>query len=265
MRAATRPRNRPARALATALGALALVVCGAAAARGNHDGGHDGGGHGGGGHASGGAAHAAAGHAGHAAAPARGGAYGHGAVAHYYRGGHGAAAGYRPRVSAVAPGPGGYARGPGGVRGWHGGGGWWNGRWWGGYGIGLYFAALPWYYETFWWGGVPYYYADYNFYRWNDAVAQYEVVAPPAEDAEGAGPSAGAGAGAEIYVYPRQNQSQEQQQRDRYDCHRWAADQTGFDPTRANGGVSAEQTPARAGAYRRAESACLEGRGYTVR
>lgn len=37
---------------------------------------------------------------------------------------------------------------------------------------------------------------------------------------------------AELYVYPSQGQTAEDQQRDRYECHVWAADQTGFDPTR---------------------------------
>jgi hypothetical protein len=34
-------------------------------------------------------------------------------------------------------------------------------------------------------------------------------------------------------VYPAKGQSAEQQKRDRADCHVWAVDQTGFDPTTA--------------------------------
>ncbi len=37
----------------------------------------------------------------------------------------------------------------------------------------------------------------------------------------------------DLFVYPSQGQSQEQQSRDRYECHIWAVQQTGFDPTRA--------------------------------
>lgn len=33
-----------------------------------------------------------------------------------------------------------------------------------------------------------------------------------------------------IYVYPAVGQSDEQLQADRYECHRWAVDTTGFDP-----------------------------------
>lgn len=36
---------------------------------------------------------------------------------------------------------------------------------------------------------------------------------------------------AQPYIYPSQGQSQEQQNRDKYECHSWAVQQTGFDPT----------------------------------
>jgi hypothetical protein len=36
----------------------------------------------------------------------------------------------------------------------------------------------------------------------------------------------------DFIVYPAKGQSAEQQKRDRADCHVWAVDQTGFDPTR---------------------------------
>jgi hypothetical protein len=32
------------------------------------------------------------------------------------------------------------------------------------------------------------------------------------------------------FVYPKKGQSQEQQQKDQYECHLWAADQSGVDP-----------------------------------
>jgi Glycine zipper 2TM domain len=37
---------------------------------------------------------------------------------------------------------------------------------------------------------------------------------------------------APIMVYPAQGQSAEQLERDRYECHTWAVQQTGFDPSR---------------------------------
>jgi hypothetical protein len=35
-----------------------------------------------------------------------------------------------------------------------------------------------------------------------------------------------------IYIYPARGQSQAQQNRDQYECHSWAVQQTGFDPSR---------------------------------
>jgi hypothetical protein len=35
----------------------------------------------------------------------------------------------------------------------------------------------------------------------------------------------------DMYIYPTRGQSQQQQDRDRYQCHGWAVQQTGFDPS----------------------------------
>jgi uncharacterized protein YcfJ len=37
-----------------------------------------------------------------------------------------------------------------------------------------------------------------------------------------------------VFVYPAQGQSPEQTERDRYECHIWAVQQTGVDPSRGN-------------------------------
>jgi Outer membrane protein beta-barrel domain len=89
------------------------------------------------------------------------------------------------------------------------------------------------------------------------ALAQY-VATPPPNDSPGA-PRA-----EELRVYPKNGQTQEQQWSDRYECHRWATTQSGFDPTRQVPGAPPENAAGREG-YRRALTACLEGRGYTVR
>lgn len=34
-----------------------------------------------------------------------------------------------------------------------------------------------------------------------------------------------------LFIYPSKGQSQEQQSRDRYECHTWAVQQTGYDPS----------------------------------
>jgi len=38
----------------------------------------------------------------------------------------------------------------------------------------------------------------------------------------------------QLYVYPLKNQSSAQQDKDRYECHSWAVQQTGYDPSRAD-------------------------------
>ena len=36
--------------------------------------------------------------------------------------------------------------------------------------------------------------------------------------------------GNDFYIYPKQGQSNEQMEKDKYDCHSWAKQQSGFDP-----------------------------------
>lgn len=145
--------------------------------------------------------------------------------------------------------------GAGGYRhGWYRGG---YGGGWGGLGYGLFFATLPWYYDTYWWGGVPYYYADDVYYEWNNNAGEYESVEPPAglsDQVQAQQPVA-----SELFMYPKAGQSTEQQARDREECHRWAAAQVGVDPTAAAGTTAAHRTD-----FLRADRACLEGRNYSV-
>ena len=46
-------------------------------------------------------------------------------------------------------------------------------------------------------------------------------------------------ASAQVNIYPQRGQSQQQQQQDRFECHQFAVQQTGFDPA-----MGAAQTPA---------------------
>lgn len=62
-----------------------------------------------------------------------------------------------------------------------------------------------------------------------------------------------------LYVYPAAGQTESQLAEDRYECHVWAADGTGYDPTRGAG------TAAEAADYSRALTACMEGRDYVVK
>jgi hypothetical protein len=119
---------------------------------------------------------------------------------------------------------------------------------------GLYVSFLPPYYTTVWAGGVPYYYANEVYYTHRGAG--YVVVPPPKDEASQVPPPAD-----DLFIYPRLNQSEQQQADDRYECHRWAVEQTGFDPTQP----PEAQTKGTQADYLRAMSACLDGRGYTVK
>jgi hypothetical protein len=44
---------------------------------------------------------------------------------------------------------------------------------------------------------------------------------------------------ADLMIYPAKGQSPEQQSRDQYECHRWAVQQTGFDPSNPSSAASA--------------------------
>lgn len=129
------------------------------------------------------------------------------------------------------------------------------------FGIGVSF--LPPYYTTVWFGGVPYYYADQTYYQWYPQQRQYVVTQPPGHQPEHVGQAPSNDAN--VFVYPRNNQSEAQQSTDRYECHAWAVQQSGFDPTRPSGGVADNEIESRRADYRRAEGACLEGRGYSVK
>jgi hypothetical protein len=62
-------------------------------------------------------------------------------------------------------------------------------------------------------------------------------------------------------AYPKNGQTADQQGKDKFECHRWAVSQTGFDPSQGAGAVNTSKR----GDYMRAQAACLDGRGYSVR
>ncbi|HVW67447.1 MAG TPA: hypothetical protein VHB68_00665, partial [Steroidobacteraceae bacterium] len=251
---------------------------------------------GGGGHFGGGGAHFSGGHFGGGAhfAPgghfmARPGGFAGGAHTYYGANAHYAAAGagHVGGHFVARPGAGYYGhpyggRPYGGHPGYIGGygrfwgGGYWGGRFWPGvhYGAGFawFLPVLPFGYATYWWGGVPYYYYDGGYYLWDQGYNGYVATDPPpvAGESDGTNESSDnsvmsndvgstAGGASDIYVYPRNGQSDEQTANDRFECHKWAVSQTGFDPTRST------NTQGSVGDYRRAIGACLDARGYSVK
>ena len=114
--------------------------------------------------------------------------------------------------------------------------------------------SLPAGFVSFGIGINRYFFVNSTYYLWHSDSREYVVVDKP-DGADAALSDAGNG---DIFVYPASGQSAQEIDRDRYECHRWAADETGFDPTKPN------QSPAYKSDYDRAISACLVGRGYTV-
>ena len=199
-----------------------------------------------------------------------------GAVAHSYGGGfHGSA-----YVGHGAYGyPGGYYR-HGYSTGAFWGGGYWRGGFWPrsyyGPGFAWFLPILPAVYATYWYGGIPYYYANDVYYTWDQGYSGYVATdPPPVADAGGSGsaaapdaapaaampddgqysqgqnPQPAAGSAPQIFMYPKNGQSQEQQSTDKQECQKWAADQAG-------------QSGENSSDYRRALVACVEGRGYSA-
>ncbi len=186
-------------------------------------------------------------------------------------------AGVRGGWAAYGERPAGGGRVAYGYRGSHGystgaywGGGYWRGGYWPrcfyGTGYSWFLPILPLAYATYWYAGVPYYYANDVYYTWSPDYDGYIATDPPPV-AESSGPDAsgsalppaagdtGPGSAAQIFMYPKNGQSDEQQSADRRECQQWAASQTAGEPE--SGGVSGSD-------YRRAMMACAEGRGYST-
>ena len=120
--------------------------------------------------------------------------------------------------------------------------------------VGARVAFLPYGFRSVWVGPRRYFYVNSTYYVYAPSTRDYVVVAPPS------------GADAQVQamspdpiVYPAQGQSQEQIDLDRFECHRFAMGESGFDPTRGEQDARADRA-----IYDRAIKACLTGRGYTV-
>jgi hypothetical protein len=124
--------------------------------------------------------------------------------------------------------------------------------------IGLFVPFLPPYYATIWLGGIPYYYANDVYYAHQGNG--YVIVNPPKEEVSETPPPV-----EKMFIYPRLGQSEQQQADDRYACHRWAVDQTGFDPTQPPDQSPESVKLEKRADYQRAMASCLDGRGYTVK
>ena len=127
--------------------------------------------------------------------------------------------------------------------------------------FGLYVSSLPPFYSTVNIGGLSYYFADDTYYSYDPGRRSYVVVQPPSGSrlATAPAPAAEPQRDQELYIYPQNGQSEQQQADDRYECHRWAVGQTQYNP------VDAVYSPDKHAQYDRAITACLTGKGYSVK
>jgi len=121
--------------------------------------------------------------------------------------------------------------------------------------FGLFVGTLPGIYSSFWIDGTRYFYADHTYYVYEPVRRGYVVTHSPYGDDE---EYDDAGSGDDLYIYPARGQSEQQQAEDRYQCHRWAAKESDYDPLDDDYDADLRKD------YDRAITACLTGRGYTV-
>jgi len=124
--------------------------------------------------------------------------------------------------------------------------------------IGAAVRILPSGFIGFRYNQLTYYYVNHSYYLWNSVSLRYVVVEKP----DGADEAVTKATQGRLYVYPNSEQSEEQQTKDRYECHLWAVKQAGFDPMITE---NEDELPDAKKNYKRALSACLTGRDYTVK
>jgi len=105
-----------------------------------------------------------------------------------------------------------------------------------------------------------YYLSGGIYYVWDETQRGYRVVPQPEgihETNEGLPETLESSLN--LFVYPRAGQGENERANDRHDCHLWAVGETDFDPTLEQSSSALERSD-----YRRAITACLEAREYTV-
>ena len=123
--------------------------------------------------------------------------------------------------------------------------------------IGASVRTLPAGFIAFTLGLATYYYVNDTYYAWDEPRASYVVINKPT----GATAAIQTETTGRIFAYPNHNQDEELQAKDRYECHQWAVGETGHDPSLETDDLTDQDRQN----YRRAISACLVGRDYTVK
>lgn len=117
---------------------------------------------------------------------------------------------------------------------------------------GIRISYLPDYAREIWIGSALFFLAAGVYYMYEASTQQYVVVDPPQPQP--------VSYGYDVIAYPANRQTPEQINQDRYDCYRWAVEQSGFDPA----AVTYQPAPGVVQTYRQAQGNCLSSRGYQV-
>ena len=123
---------------------------------------------------------------------------------------------------------------------------------------GIRVGYLPNYARQVWIGSSLLFLAAGAYYAYQPATQDYIVVQPPTSIPQPMPQPVSNGY--DVVAYPANGQSASQIDQDRYDCYRWAVDQSGFDPAT----VTYAPSPAVVQTYRQAQGNCLSSRGYQV-
>lgn len=117
---------------------------------------------------------------------------------------------------------------------------------------------LPDYAQRMWIGSSMFFLAAGTYYQWAENTQEYVVVNPPAQVP--VSQSVPATSGYDVAAYPAQGQSPQQIAQDQYECKRWAAEQSRFDPAAATYAPAPEVVSV----YRQNLANCFASRGYSV-
>ena len=123
---------------------------------------------------------------------------------------------------------------------------------------GIRVGYLPDYARQVWIGSSLLFLAAGAYYAYQPATQDYIVVQPPTALPQPM--PRPVSNGYDVVAYPANGQSASQMDQDRYDCYRWAVDQSGFDPAT----VTYAPSPGVVQTYRQAQGNCLGSRGYQV-
>jgi hypothetical protein len=125
---------------------------------------------------------------------------------------------------------------------------------------------LPDYAQQVWLGSALFFLAAGTYYTYEQSTQEY-VVAEPPQGVEPVyspetlpQPPQQPTAPFDVVAYPANGQTQQQVEQDRYDCYRYAVQQSNFDPANA----CYQPAPEVVGIYRQAMAGCYASRGYSV-